>query len=286
MPTVCIVWLPLFCLLMSQISQHEEGVDRLQPHTSEILHHHHGGSVIHRHHHEYHQLIYVSTGVLAIHTEQGAWVASRDRAAWVPAATWHEHRAYGMTSVHTVGFDAEAAPLPDASPTIISVDRLLGELLVACTEPGLPAAEAGRIRSVLADRLRRAHVQPLTLPAARDPRLAHACELVEGDLRQPRPMAWLARAASASERTLTRLFRTEFGMTYPQWRTNVRVFHAMIQLAEGATVTETAHACGWATASAFVDTFTRTMGQTPGAYRSGSAGSSASGGRVPAEGGA
>jgi methylphosphotriester-DNA--protein-cysteine methyltransferase len=145
-------------------------VDRLQPHTSEILHHHHGGSVIHRHHHEYHQLIYVSTGVLAIHTEQGAWVASRDRAAWVPAGTWHEHRAYGMT--------------------------------------------------------------------------------------------------------------------YPQWRTNVRVFHAMIQLAEGATVTETAHACGWATASAFVDTFTRTMGQTPGAYRSGSAGSSASGGRVPAEGGA
>jgi AraC-like DNA-binding protein len=99
-------------------------------------------------------------------------------------------------------------------------------------------------------------------------------------------MAWLARAASASERTLTRLFRTEFGLTYPQWRTNVRVFHAMIQLAEGATVTETAHACGWATASAFVDTFTRTMGQTPGAYRSGSAGSSASGGRVPAEGGA
>jgi hypothetical protein len=62
------------------------------------------------------------------------------------------------------------------------VDRLLGELLVACTEPGLPAAEAGRIRAVLADRLRRAHIQPLTLPAARDPRLAHACELVEGDL--------------------------------------------------------------------------------------------------------
>jgi AraC-like DNA-binding protein len=225
MPTVCIVRLPLFCLLMSQISQHEERMDRPQPHTSEILHHHHGGAVIHRHHHEYHQLIYVSTGVLAIHTEQGAWVASRERAAWVPAGTWHEHRAYGMTSV-------------------------------------------------------------LTLPAARDPRLAHACELVEGDLRQPRPMAWLARAASASERTLTRLFRTEFGMTYPQWRTNVRVFHAMIQLAEGATVTETAHACGRATASAFVDTFTRTMGQTPGAYRSGSAGSSTSGGRVPAEGGA
>jgi hypothetical protein len=40
------------------------------------------------------------------------------------------------------------------------------------------------------------------------------------------------------------------------------------------------------TSRAFVDTFTRTMGQTPGADQSGSAGSSASGGWVPAEGGA
>jgi AraC-like DNA-binding protein len=223
----------------------------------------------------------VSTGVLAIHTEQGAWIASRDRAAWVPAGTWHEHRAYGPTSVHTIGFDAATAPLPDTSPTIVAVDGLLRELFVAGTEPGLPAAEALRIRAVLNDRLRRAHVQPLTLPVARDPRLAQACELVTEGLRRPRSLAWLAREASVSERTLTRLFRTEFGMTYPQWRTSVRVFYAMIQLAEGATVTETAHDCGWATASAFIDTFTRTMGQTPGTYRSGP-----SAGRVPAEGGA
>ena len=56
-------------------------------------------------------------------------------------------------------------------------------------------------------------------------------------------------------------------MTYPQWRTTLRVFQAMIRLAEGANVTETAHACGWATTSAFIDTFTRSMGQTPGTYR-------------------
>ena len=215
---------------------------------------------------------------MAIHTERGAWIASRDRAAWVPAGIWHEHRAYGPTSVHTIGFAAATAPLPGTSPTIVAVDSLLSELLVAGTEPGLPAEEALRIRAVLIDRLRRAHVRPLALPAACDPRLAHACELVIEDLRQPRPVAWLARAAGASERTLTRLFRSEFGMTYPQWRTNVRVFHAMIQLAGGSTVTETAHGCGWATTSAFIDTFTRTMGQTPGTYRGGSAA------RVPAEG--
>jgi AraC-like DNA-binding protein/mannose-6-phosphate isomerase-like protein (cupin superfamily) len=273
---------------MSQSSQRPRGTvsSLTHPHTSEFLHQHGPGAVVHRHSHDYHQLIYVSTGVLAIHTEQGAWIASRDRAAWVPAGMWHEHRAYGPTSVHTIGFDAATAPLPDRSPTIVAVDSLLRELFVAATEPGLAAGEALRIRAVLLDRLRRAHVQPLALPAARDPRLAHACELVIGDLRQPRPLEWLARRANVSERTLTRLFRSEFGMTYPQWRTNVRVFHAMIELSDGATVTETAHGCGWATTSAFVDTFTRTMGQTPGAYRSGSAQPAGSAGRRPAQGGA
>lgn len=56
------------------------------------------------------------------------------------------------------------------------------------------------------------------------------------------------------------LFRTELGVTYPQWRTLVRVFHAMALLSAGASVTQTSHRCGWATPSAFIDTFTRTHG--------------------------
>ncbi|QMU77180.1 helix-turn-helix transcriptional regulator [Streptacidiphilus sp. PB12-B1b] len=230
-------------------------------------HDHAPGEVIDRHRHDYHQLVYVSRGVLAVQTEGGAWVACADRAVWIPADTWHEHRVYGHCSVHTLGFPAGEPPLPVAAPTIVAVDGLLRELLIASTEPGLPAPESQRLRAVLGDRLRRAHVQPLTLPVARDPRLAHACRLVADDLSRARTMAWLARSVGVGERTLTRLFRTEFGMSYPQWRTNTRVFHAMIQLAEGASVTATGQRCGWATASAFIDTFARTMGQTPGAYR-------------------
>jgi AraC-like DNA-binding protein len=245
---------------MSQNSHHLVAPTRVDAHAA--------GDVIDRHWHDDHQLIYVSTGVLAIRTERGAWVASRGRAIWVPARIWHEHRVYGQSFLHVVGFGVNNAPLPDISPTVVTVTGLLRELLIACTEPGLTASEERRIRAVLNDRLRRAHVRPLTLPAASDPRLARACQVVTDDLRQPRTVTWLARHVGTSERTLTRLFRTEFGMTYPQWRTSTRVFHAMIQLAEGAAVTQTAHRCGWATTSAFIDTFTRTMGQTPGAYRS------------------
>jgi AraC-like DNA-binding protein len=229
---------------------------------------HAAGDLIDRHRHEYDQLIYVSTGVLAIHTDQGAWVGSRDRAIWIPAGTWHEHRAYGTTAVHTVGFSAgDDIALPGGSSTVLATDGLLRELLLAYTEPGLPAAESGRIRAVIRDRLSRADLRPLALPLARDPRLAEACELVTADLGSPRTLAWLASQVKAGERTLNRLYRGEFGMTYPQWRTTVRVFQAMIRLAEGATVTATAHECGWSTASAFIDAFGHAMGQTPGAFR-------------------
>ncbi|HTX82872.1 MAG TPA: helix-turn-helix domain-containing protein [Streptosporangiaceae bacterium] len=69
-------------------------------------------------------------------------------------------------------------------------------------------------------------------------------------------------------RTLARLFPAEFGVTFPQWRTNIRVFHATIELAAGANVTETGRRCGWATASAFIDTFRHAIGETPGSYQS------------------
>lgn len=222
--------------------------------------------MIDRHRHDNHQLIYLSSGVLAIRTELGAWVASSDRAVWVPAGMWHEHRFYGRTRFHTMGCPAQAPWLSGTSPTVVAVDPLVRELIIAGTDEHLPTAQMNRIRAVLRDRLRRAEVQPLALPSARDPRLSEACQLVEADLALPRTLTWLAARVSTGTSTLARLFRSEFGSTYPQWRTNVRVFHAMVLLAEGAAVTETAYACGWATSSAFIDTFAKTMGHTPGQY--------------------
>jgi len=238
--------------------------------VSESRHHHAPGEVIARHRHDgEHQLLYVSSGVFAVSTEHGTWVAGAQRAIWTPAQTWHEHRVYGHVQVHLLRFPPEEALFPGDRPTVIAVSSLLRELLMACTEPGLPPAEARRLRAVVRDRVRRADLAALTLPTARDPRLAHACRLVTDDLATPRTITWLARQAGMSDRQLARLFRAEFGSTYPQWRTAVRVFHAMLELSAGATVTGTAHRCGWATASAFVDAFARTTGQTPGAYQAG-----------------
>lgn len=205
--------------------------------------------------------------MLALTTERGRWVVSRERSVWVPTGLWHEHRFYGSTSFHTLGFAVGEPPLLSQEPTILAVSDLARALIIAAADPQLPGPEARRIRAVLVDQLRRSKVEPLIVLSARDDRLAAACALVEYDLSQPRNIDWLARRTQTSQRTLARLFRSEFGTTYPQWRNSMRLFHAMTLLSTGATVTQTALACGWATPSAFIDTFTRALGQTPGSYR-------------------
>lgn len=70
----------------------------------------------------------------------------------------------------------------------------------------------------------------------------------------------------ASERTLSRLFRQEAGMSFPQWRTQFRLQHALVLLADRTPVTNTALASGWSNPSAFIETFRRSFGVTPGKF--------------------
>src|SRR5580698_343077 len=105
-------WLPISCRSMSQISQREAPASALARMA--------GGTTMERHQHPGHQLIYVSTGVLLAQTSAGSWVASRDRAIWMPAQTWHEHRAYGAAVIHTVGFGVDDPPLVPDTPAIVA----------------------------------------------------------------------------------------------------------------------------------------------------------------------
>ncbi|MEV0699816.1 helix-turn-helix transcriptional regulator [Saccharopolyspora sp. NPDC050389] len=226
------------------------------------------GSGVDAHRHDDHQIVYAGRGVLSVTTDAGSWIAPGTRAVWVPAGTVHEHRAYGETDLHTVGLPTTDNPLGLTSPAVLAVGPLLRELILAYTqENDYDAAERDRLRSVLLDQLCRAPQQPIRLPTARDPRLAAACAILAGDPADQRTLAALGAQVGASERTLSRLFRAEMRMTFPQWRTQLRLYHALRLLAEGDAVTTVAHRTGWASTSAFIEVFRRTFGHTPGDQR-------------------
>lgn len=226
------------------------------------------GATVDRHRHDDHQIVYAGRGVLSVTTDRDTWITPATRAIWVPAGTLHEHRAYGATDLHLVGLPVGDNPLGLTAPAMLAVDPLLRELIVAYTDdPGDDSAERGRVRAVLLDRLRRSPRQALRLPTPSDPRLAAVCAALDADPADSRSLGGFGAAVGASERTLSRLFRTELAMTFPQWRTQLRLHHALVLLAQGVPVTAVAHRVGWASTSAFIDVYRRAFGETPGRQR-------------------
>lgn len=222
------------------------------------------GGGIDAHWHDEHQIVYPSRGVLSVTTDDGVWIAPQTRALWIPAGTVHEHRAYGAVRLHTVGLDVRHNPLGLDAPAVLSVDPLLRELIIATSDEygDADTAPVRRLRSVMLDRLRRSKFEPLHLPRPRDERLVELAELIESD--PGRDLAAYAHDVGASPRTIARLCRDELGMTFPQWRTQLRLGIALRLLADGTSVTSTATRSGWQTTSAFIDVFRRHLGYTPG----------------------
>ncbi|MEI5101113.1 helix-turn-helix transcriptional regulator [Streptomyces sp. PmtG] len=226
------------------------------------------GERIDAHRHDDHQIAYAGSGVVAVTTEAGTWCAPGTRAIWVPAGTVHSHRAHGPLAMYFVGLPADDNPLGLEEPTVLTVSPLLRELIMEYARvPDDTSAERRRLRAVLRDQLRASPQQPVHLPTPTDPRLAAVCALVHDHPADPRTLAELGAATGAGERTLSRLFRAELGMTFPQWRTQSRLYHALRMLADGASVTAVAHRCGWSSTSAFIDVFRRSFGYTPGTHR-------------------
>lgn len=151
-------------------------------------------------------------------------------------------------------------------PAVLAVSPLLRELIIACSRAeGTETDEHHRMLEVLHDQVRTANPnESLWLPTPVDDRLRDACALIADDLRAPLTLEQISRRIGIAQRTLSRLFRDELAMTFPQWRTQLRLQRALVLLAQRRDVTSVASECGWATASAFIDTYRRAFGHTPG----------------------
>jgi transcriptional regulator GlxA family with amidase domain len=170
---------------------------------------------------------------------------------------------------------ASLARLAPGHPAVFLVADLAREILLTLTGPRAhdraardwDRAARARLRRVLVDELHEAHEQPLQLPQPHDDRLQAIAQMLDQQPADNASLAELGQKTGASARTLSRLFHNELGMTFYQWRTQLRIYHALVLLADGHDTTHVAHACGWANPSSFIAAFTNIIGSTPGRYR-------------------
>ncbi|WP_372511266.1 AraC family transcriptional regulator [Streptomyces cylindrosporus] len=225
------------------------------------------------HRHTRGHLVYAARGVLSVRTESGTSIVPANRVAWTPAGFTHQHRAHSDTEMRIVFLPASLARLVPDRPAVFLVSGLAREILLTLTGPrSHDRAASARLRRVLVDELHEANEQPLQLPEPRDDRLRAVARILHEQPADNSSLAELGRAVGAGARTLSRLFRDELGMTFYEWRTQVRIHHALVLLADGHDTTRVAHACGWANPSGFIEAFASIIGTTPGRYRAGRVG--------------
>jgi transcriptional regulator GlxA family with amidase domain len=146
------------------------------------------------------------------------------------------------------------------------VSPLLRELIETLDATRTRPPREQLLAELVLDEIRHAQEQSLGVPlpaAGGDKRLRGLCEAV---LRAPGRRAGLAAWAAdvgASERTMARLFQSELGTGYQQWRQQAVLAHALPMLARGMPVGDVAAATGYASESAFSAMFKAAMGQPP-----------------------
>ncbi|XBS71658.1 AraC family transcriptional regulator [Acerihabitans sp. KWT182] len=104
------------------------------------------------------------------------------------------------------------------------------------------------------------------LPFPRERRLRAVTRILTQDPGNDDTLEQLSAGVGATPRTLSRLFRHDTGLTFAQWRQQLKVMESISLLAQGRSVEEIARKLGYFNGSALIAMFRKTVGDTPQRY--------------------
>lgn len=221
------------------------------------------------HQHVRGQLFCVETGLIQVDTPRGSWLLPPYRAGWIPPGVRHEVRVSGALSGWTLLMAPSFCSNLPATPCVVAISDVLRALAQRTTEWDKRASltpEQERIATVIQDEIRRAPHESLHVPMPRDPRLLRVARAVLRDPGNPRTLEAWASSGAMSSRTLRRLTLAETGLSFGQWRQQVKLMHGLEMLARGVPVAEVSDVLGYSSPSNFIAMFRRAFGDSPARY--------------------
>jgi AraC-like DNA-binding protein len=226
--------------------------------------------IAHVHHRA--QLVYATGGIVRVVTPFGLWMLTPGQSLLIGSAVEHALHMVGEVSMRTLYIQPEALPELAYECRALKVEALLHASILGMFDPVLddPEDTRGTLLVPLILRLIRhafAKASESQLPLPANARLRRVCESLIAEPRNNESLEYWAEQVGASGRTVARLFRQETGMTFGQWREQLRVTDAMSRLAVGADVTAIADELGYTDARTFGAMFRRVTGMTPQQFR-------------------
>ncbi len=235
------------------------------------------------HSHPWAQMAISTGGVIRLTTDHATYIVPPSRAVWVPPGLPHAVTMVETARLYTLYFlparDGGGAQAEWMDQPAWQQCRVLqaSELLRALVQELSTDSDAGpplspqalqrehHLSALVCDELRRAQVMRLGIVLPRDKRLQHLCEAVlDAPTRHASLEEW-ALDTGASLRTVARLFRSELGCTFTQWRQQVVLAHAVALAARQMPIAHIAAELNY-TPSAFSAMVRRSVGMTAAAF--------------------
>lgn len=231
------------------------------------------------HSHPWGQIAFSVTGVVRMTAARSTYIVPPSRAVWIPPGVEHVVNVIEAAELRTLylhqddthcGPESEAtAQSPWRECRVIEVSPLLRELVMHLpVTAGLrvPSEREHHLCALVLDELRQARPVPIGVGLPQDKRLRALCEAVLDDPTRWSTLETCAGSAGASPRTVARLFRSELGTTFLQWRQQVLLAKALTLAARKIPMALIASELGYASASAFTAMVRRSVGAPPSRF--------------------
>jgi AraC-like DNA-binding protein len=216
------------------------------------------------HLHPWAQLAYTSRGVIRMAAADTTWIVPPSRALWVPANVTHNVHIVEPAYLRTLYVHASVIPASLDGCRVLEVSPLLRELIVAIDDDAnMPTHRERCLGELIMDELRRSTPLPLGVPLPADKRLRALCAAIIANPAAGDSLEQLALDVGASVRTISRLFRSELGSSFSEWRQQAVLAHAIPLLSEGMSLSQVASELGYTSQSAFTAMFRRAFGKSP-----------------------
>lgn len=210
-------------------------------------------------------LVWAFEGSMTVHLGDRRWMLSPRHGAWIPPGVPGDVVPNSFSRAMFIQC-TDVPPVPGARRVWVSERAAAALRTLAQTNRSEVARHSWRTaRSALHP----VDDDGLVIPIPRDPRAYELATALLDDPRDARTLDQWGESLYTSGKTLQRLISRETGLTFPNWRTNIRLNASLPALGRGEHVHDVAAGVGYTSTNGYIDAFKRHFRTTPGHFSKG-----------------
>ena len=192
------------------------------------------------HQHNWDQLIYSKFGLLEVNSEKGDYIIPPHQAVWIPANRKHSIATVNGAQLRSVHLN-KGLIMAFSHIQVLKVNKLVQALIDKAADFNFDFKIQGkeeRLLNVLVDQISLLPKVALCLPLSNDPLIHPILSWQQANLDRNKTLQNWAVELGASSKTISRRFESLLGMSFGQWREQLKLHKTIQWLYEKRPVTQ------------------------------------------------